>query len=104
VKNVFQPASIASPGKRNLFPPGNKVRRLTPKSGSEVEGVQLSWLNDDGKNELALNVVRGELSYSGYTVPRPFSHPRVPVKIKIRIHVLGSKVKRVRLWESGRKL
>lgn len=57
LKNVFQPASLADPAKPNLLQPGSKIKRLTPKFGSEVEGVQLSSLTEEGKNELALLVI-----------------------------------------------
>jgi sulfonate dioxygenase len=30
------------------------VKRLTPRIGSEIDGIQLSQLNDAQKNELAL--------------------------------------------------
>lgn len=42
---------------RSLFPPENKeikIKKLSPKIGSEVRGVQLSQLDDAAKNDLAL--------------------------------------------------
>lgn len=40
----------------NLFPSTGKfkIRKITPKMGNEVRGVQLSQLDDKGKDELAL--------------------------------------------------
>lgn len=38
----------------NLLPESAQVKRITPKLGVEIKGVQLSQLNDAGKNELAL--------------------------------------------------
>ncbi|KAI3403015.1 hypothetical protein KGF56_004268 [Candida oxycetoniae] len=48
--------SLADPAFPNLFPKGGDftVRKITPKFGTEVSGVQLSQLNDAGKDELAL--------------------------------------------------
>ncbi|CAH6722487.1 alpha-ketoglutarate-dependent sulfonate dioxygenase [[Candida] jaroonii] len=48
---------------KNLFPSGlvtedYKVKRITPKLGSEVDGVQLSSLDDKGKDDLALFVAK----------------------------------------------
>ncbi|KAI1288798.1 hypothetical protein F5Y03DRAFT_78779 [Xylaria venustula] len=37
----------------DLLPTGTKVTHLTPASGTEVRGVQLSSLNDAGKDQLA---------------------------------------------------
>ncbi|KAI5952638.1 hypothetical protein KGF54_003505 [Candida jiufengensis] len=39
----------------NLFPKGSKyeIENLSPKFGSEIKGIQLSELNDAGKDELA---------------------------------------------------
>lgn len=44
----------------NLLPKSGsqKVKRVTPKLGTEVRGVQLSQLNDAGKDELALLVAQ----------------------------------------------
>lgn len=47
---------------RNLFPPEKadevKVKKLSPKLGSEVRGLQLSQLDDAAKNDLALFVAQ----------------------------------------------
>ena len=50
----------ADPGFPNLFPKDKDfvVKRVTPKLGTEIEGVQLSSLDDAGKNELALLVAQ----------------------------------------------
>jgi Taurine catabolism dioxygenase TauD, TfdA family len=53
---VFHAALLANPDKPNLLHPGSEIKRLTPKFGSVVEGVQLSSLTQEGKNELALLV------------------------------------------------
>jgi Taurine catabolism dioxygenase TauD, TfdA family len=53
LENVQQPGLKADPAKPNLLK-GAAVKHLTPKFGSVIEGVQLSKLNEDGKNELAL--------------------------------------------------
>ncbi|KAK6463409.1 taurine catabolism dioxygenase [Scheffersomyces coipomensis] len=47
---------LADPEFPNLFPKDidHKVKSVTPKLGSEINGIQLSQLNDEGKNELAL--------------------------------------------------
>ncbi|CEJ89954.1 Putative Taurine catabolism dioxygenase TauD/TfdA [[Torrubiella] hemipterigena] len=42
----------------NLFPEGTSVTDLTPSIGSEVHGIQLSSLNDAGKDELARYVAQ----------------------------------------------
>ena len=41
-----------------MLPEGSKIRALTPSTGSEVFGVQLSKLNNAGKDELALLVAQ----------------------------------------------
>lgn len=48
--------TLANPEFPNLFPKDKdiKTQRITPKLGTEIEGIQLSSLNDEGKNELAL--------------------------------------------------
>ena len=56
LEDVFQPGLLANPAKPALLHAGTTVRHLSPKFGSVVEGVQLSTLRDDGKNELALLV------------------------------------------------
>jgi len=53
LENVQQPGLKADPAKPNLLK-GATPKHLTPKFGSVIEGVQLSKLNEDGKNELAL--------------------------------------------------
>ncbi|CAI5756954.1 unnamed protein product [Candida verbasci] len=56
-KKYIDPGSRADPNFPNLFPKSNKdfkIKRITPKFGSEIDGIQLSQLNDKGKDELAL--------------------------------------------------
>lgn len=50
------PALRADPSFPNLFPKDQdiSIKRITPKFGTEIDGVQLSQLNDKGKDELAL--------------------------------------------------
>ncbi|KAK6455574.1 alpha-ketoglutarate catabolism dioxygenase [Scheffersomyces xylosifermentans] len=54
------PGTRADPSFPNLFPKDgdHKVKRITPKLGSEIRGVQLSQLDDKGKDELALLVAQ----------------------------------------------
>ncbi|KAK6463757.1 Fe(II)-dependent sulfonate/alpha-ketoglutarate dioxygenase-like protein [Scheffersomyces coipomensis] len=54
------PGRRADPNFPNLFPKDSdfKVKRITPKLGSEVRGVQLSQLDDQGKDELALLIAQ----------------------------------------------
>ncbi|ODV77915.1 alpha-ketoglutarate catabolism dioxygenase [Suhomyces tanzawaensis NRRL Y-17324] len=58
------PGTRADPSLPNLFPKGLEkndsytVKRVTPKFGSQIEGVQLSSLDDKGKDELALFVAQ----------------------------------------------
>lgn len=54
------PGSRADPALPNLLPnDGNfNVKRVTPKLGTEITGVQLSQLDDKGKDELALLVAQ----------------------------------------------
>ncbi|KAK9477233.1 hypothetical protein V1514DRAFT_334591 [Lipomyces japonicus] len=55
------PGLRADPSLSNLFDPNNtelKLKKLTPKFGTEVRGVQLSQLSDAGKDELALFVAQ----------------------------------------------
>ncbi|CDR41233.1 CYFA0S06e04500g1_1 [Cyberlindnera fabianii] len=53
---------LASKDFKDLFPPSKagsfKIKKLSPKLGSEVRGVQLSELSDAGKNDLALLVAQ----------------------------------------------
>lgn len=55
-----EPGTRADPELPNLFPQDASfdIKRITPKLGSQVEGVQLSELNDAGKDELALFVAQ----------------------------------------------
>lgn len=50
------PALRADPSFPNLFPKDKDItiKKVTPKFGTEVDGVQLSQLTDKGKDELAL--------------------------------------------------
>ncbi|CAK9436913.1 uncharacterized protein LODBEIA_P14330 [Lodderomyces beijingensis] len=52
----IDPASRADPSFPNLFPKDKDytITRITPKFGSQIDGIQLSQLNDAGKDELAL--------------------------------------------------
>ena len=43
---------------KDLLPEGSKIKKLTPTTGSEVTGVQLSKLSDAGKDQLALLVAQ----------------------------------------------
>jgi len=53
------PGLKADPSLKNLLPEGiAQVTTLTPVIGSEVSGVQLSKLTEEGKNELALFVAQ----------------------------------------------
>ncbi|EGV65273.1 Fe(II)-dependent sulfonate/alpha-ketoglutarate dioxygenase-like protein [Yamadazyma tenuis] len=55
-----EPGTRADPSFPNLFPKDVKVvnKKVTPKLGTEITGVQLSELNDKGKDELALFVAQ----------------------------------------------
>lgn len=55
-EKYIDPGSRADPSFPNLFPKDGdyKVTRITPKFGTEVDGIQLSQLNDAAKDELAL--------------------------------------------------
>ena len=50
-EKYIDPGSRADPSFPNLFPKdgSHKIKRITPKFGSEIDGVQLSQLNDKGK-------------------------------------------------------
>ncbi|KAM9895092.1 hypothetical protein OXX79_008296 [Metschnikowia pulcherrima] len=52
------PGARADPSFPNLFPKDSEhqTKRVTPKLGSEVRGIQISELSDQGKDELALLV------------------------------------------------
>lgn len=54
------PGLRANPELPTLFPKGGdyKIRKITPKFGTEIKGVQLSQLDDAGKDELALYVAQ----------------------------------------------
>ena len=53
------PGLRADPSFPNLFPrKGEQIIRITPKLGSVVTGLQLSELNDNGKDELALLIAQ----------------------------------------------
>lgn len=54
------PGLRADPSFSNLLPSGGpqKVKRITPKLGSEISGIQLSQLDSKGKDELALLVAQ----------------------------------------------
>lgn len=48
----------ADPSFKDLLPEGSKIQKLTPTTGSEVTGVQLSKLTAAGKDQLALLVAQ----------------------------------------------
>jgi len=48
----------ADPTFKDLLPEGSTIKKLTPSTGSEVTGVQLSKLNAAGKDQLALLVAQ----------------------------------------------
>lgn len=56
----IEPGTRADPQLSNLFPKDGSqvIKRITPKLGSEIKGVQLSSLSDAGKDELALYVAQ----------------------------------------------
>jgi len=60
----IDPGSRADPSFPNLFSEGSsvKTKNVTPKFGTEVFNVQLSELNDEGKDELALFVAQRGLA------------------------------------------
>lgn len=64
LENVFQPGALADKSKPHLLREGVTVKHLSPKFGSVVEGIQLSTLTEEGKNELALlTAERGVLAF-----------------------------------------
>ena len=48
------PGKLGDPKKASLFENAEKVINLTPSIGTEIHGIQLSQLNDQQKNDLAL--------------------------------------------------
>lgn len=52
------PGLRADPSLKNLLLGGHTIKRITPKMGSEIDGVQLSELSSAGKDELALLVAQ----------------------------------------------
>ena len=48
------PGTRADPKKPNLLSQGTSINHLSPFIGSEVSGVQISQLNKEGLDELAL--------------------------------------------------
>ncbi|KAF1811306.1 alpha-ketoglutarate-dependent taurine dioxygenase [Eremomyces bilateralis CBS 781.70] len=61
----------ADPGFKDLLTEGSKLQHLTPTTGSEVTGVQLSKLSDAGKDQLALLdltdlPIQDALDFGGY--------------------------------------
>lgn len=59
-KSFSDRGHLAHPQLRNLFPKDSEfqIKRLSPKLGSEVRGIQLSQLDDAAKNDLALFVAQ----------------------------------------------
>lgn len=53
-----EPGKNADPAFPNLLPAGSHVKELTANIGAEVTGIQLSKLNNAGKDELALFVAQ----------------------------------------------
>lgn len=53
-----EPGKNADPAFPNLLPAGSHVKELTANIGAEVSGIQLSKLNNAGKDELALFVAQ----------------------------------------------
>ena len=53
---MIDPGARADKSLSNLFPKDSDhvQKRITPKLGTEVTGIQLSQLDDKGKDELAL--------------------------------------------------
>ncbi|SCU95712.1 LAFA_0G01794g1_1 [Lachancea sp. 'fantastica'] len=60
--DYVDPGLRADPGFPNLFPdfaPGKAtIKKITPKLGTEIEGIQLTQLSDAAKDELALLVAQ----------------------------------------------
>lgn len=54
LENVFFAAARTNAVKPNLLKPGTQIKPLSPKFGSVVEGVQLSALSPESKDELVL--------------------------------------------------
>ncbi|CUM62574.1 uncharacterized protein PRCAT00000126001 [Priceomyces carsonii] len=56
----YDPGHRADPSFPNLFPKdgSHQLKKITPKFGTEVHGVQISSLNDQGKDELALFIAQ----------------------------------------------
>lgn len=54
------PGLRADPSLKNLFPESKSIttKKITPKLGTEVHGIQLSELDDAGKDELALFIAQ----------------------------------------------
>lgn len=50
------PGLRADPKKPNLLTPNVKLTHISPYLGTEVTGVQISELSEEGRNELALLV------------------------------------------------
>ncbi|ORY92517.1 taurine dioxygenase [Leucosporidium creatinivorum] len=66
VSDSEEPGLRANPAFPNLFPKGGdfKLSKLTPKIGSDVDGVQISALSPEGLDELALYVAqRGVVAF-----------------------------------------
>ncbi|CDR42430.1 CYFA0S09e03422g1_1 [Cyberlindnera fabianii] len=61
-KAYRDPGLDADPELRSLFPPQSKdkysIKKLSPKLGSEIRGIQLSELSTQAKNDLALFVAQ----------------------------------------------
>ncbi|TPX18651.1 uncharacterized protein E0L32_002508 [Thyridium curvatum] len=49
----YEHGKEADPSFPNLLPSGTRITDLTPTTGTEVDGIQLSSLSDAGKDELA---------------------------------------------------
>lgn len=67
--DVVDKGTLANKAKPHLFNTGDTnitITKLTPRVGSEIEGLQLSQLSDAQKNELALLIAeRGVVIFRG---------------------------------------
>ncbi|KAL2807834.1 hypothetical protein BJX63DRAFT_439840 [Aspergillus granulosus] len=48
------PGKDADPSFKDLLPPGTRIKKITPTTGSEISGIQLSTLTNKAKDQLAL--------------------------------------------------
>ena len=57
----YEHGKDADPAFKNLLKDGSKVEDITASIGAEITGMQLSQLDDKGKDELALFVARHKI-------------------------------------------